>query len=73
MTEVTYGEPASPQGVPIGTAAVALGVSVDTLRRWETEGKIKSTRTLGGQRRYAPTELDRVRAIMTGAPEGGAA
>ena len=73
MTEVTHGEPASPQGVPIGTAAVALGVSVDTLRRWETEGRIKSTRTLGGQRRYSPTEIERVQAVMSGTTEAGVA
>jgi len=41
----------------IGEAARALGVSVDTLRRWEREGKITSTRTLGGQRRYRRTDI----------------
>jgi excisionase family DNA binding protein len=29
-----------------------LGISADTLRRWENEGRIESTRTAGGQRRY---------------------
>lgn len=27
-----------------------LGVSVETLRRWETEGRLRTTRTEGGQR-----------------------
>lgn len=36
----------------IGQAAEALGVSVQTLRRWEREGKIAPERTKGGQRRY---------------------
>lgn len=36
----------------IGTAAKELGVSRDTLRRWERDGKIKSERTPKGHRRY---------------------
>jgi len=38
--------------VSIGEAARILGVSVSTLRRWDREGKITSTRTTGNQRRY---------------------
>ena len=38
--------------VSIGEAAQILGVSVSTLRRWDKEGKINSTRTQGNQRRY---------------------
>lgn len=44
----------------IGDAARVLGVSVDTLRRWEREGKITATRTLGGQRRFARGDIDAV-------------
>ena len=36
----------------IGQAAKELGVSRDTLRRWEKNGKIKVERTLKGHRRY---------------------
>ena len=36
----------------ISEAAKALGVSAQTLRRWDREGKLKSERTKGGQRRY---------------------
>jgi excisionase family DNA binding protein len=36
----------------IGQAAKELGVSRDTLRRWEKSGKIKVERTLKGHRRY---------------------
>ncbi|WP_442870394.1 MerR family transcriptional regulator [Aneurinibacillus sp. Ricciae_BoGa-3] len=32
--------------------AEAVGVTVDTVRHWEKEGKIKSERTSGGHRRY---------------------
>ena len=38
-------------------AAYILGVSTDTLRRWEKEGKITSTRTEGGHRRYDLTDI----------------
>jgi excisionase family DNA binding protein len=38
--------------VSIGEAAQIIGVSVSTLRRWDREGKISSTRTSGNQRRY---------------------
>ena len=36
----------------IGKVAKELGVTIDTLRRWEKEGKITSERTVGGHRRY---------------------
>ncbi|HEX9044154.1 MAG TPA: helix-turn-helix transcriptional regulator [Candidatus Limnocylindrales bacterium] len=34
----------------IGQAAELLGVSIDTLRRWEADGRLSTTRTPGGQR-----------------------
>ena len=36
----------------IGELADLKAVSVDTIRRWEKDGKIKSVRTNGGHRRY---------------------
>ena len=42
--------------VRIGTAATALGVSLDTLRRWERSGRIKFERR-GQQRFIAAKEL----------------
>ena len=36
----------------IGQAAKILGVSIMTLRRWDEEGRLVSTRTEGGHRRY---------------------
>ncbi|MEG4944986.1 IS607 family transposase [Microcoleus sp. F4-D5] len=38
-------------------AAELLGVTVKTLHRWEADGKIKSTRTVGGHRRYDIADL----------------
>lgn len=43
--------------VSIGEASQIKGVSVDTLRKWETEGKINAVRTTGGHRRYDLAEL----------------
>jgi len=38
--------------ISVGEVAELKAVSVDTVRRWEKEGKIKSIRTDGGHRRY---------------------
>ena len=46
----------------IGEAAEALGVRVETLRRWEREGKLRSTRTGGGQRLVPAAEVARLLA-----------
>lgn len=43
--------------VSIGDAARITGVSISTLRRWERQGLIEPTRTLGGQRRYSVQAL----------------
>ena len=41
----------------IQEAADLLGVSSNTLRRWEAQGKITSERTVGGHRRYQVNDL----------------
>ena len=41
----------------IGKASKLLGVTRETLRRWEAEGKIKSERTPKGHRRYYKSNL----------------
>jgi excisionase family DNA binding protein len=43
--------------LPIGEAARLLGVSVETVRRWDNAGKIPSVRTLGGQRRFRRADI----------------
>ena len=48
--------------VRIGQAAEMLGVSSDTLRRWEADGRIRTRRSAGGQRVIDLDELRRVRA-----------
>ncbi|WP_205698531.1 molybdopterin-binding protein [Conexibacter sp. SYSU D00693] len=49
----------SENGIRIGAVAQALGVSVDTLRRWERDGKVAFER-VGGERVMAPEELARL-------------
>jgi MerR family redox-sensitive transcriptional activator SoxR len=44
----------------IGDAARIAGVSVDTMRRWEREGKIVATRTAGNQRRFKRDDLNQI-------------
>ncbi|MDP8957820.1 MAG: helix-turn-helix transcriptional regulator [Actinomycetota bacterium] len=44
----------------IGQAATLLGLSVDTLRRWEEEGKVRLERSEGGQRLVPIEEVRRL-------------
>lgn len=46
----------------IGEAAKRLGVSQDTLRNWEEQGKLVPERTAGGHRRYRLSDLRLVKA-----------
>lgn len=43
--------------VKISEAAKIIGVTPKTLRIWEKEGKLKSTRTFGKHRRYKVSEI----------------
>jgi molybdopterin-binding protein len=47
--------------IRIGEAAEMLGVSVETVRRWERDGRLRAARTGGGQRRVS---LDEVRRLL---------
>lgn len=53
--------------VPIGTAATALGVSIDTLRRWERAGRVRFERGPGGRRVLPSAELARLLKERSGA------
>ena len=46
----------------IQDASDFLGVTAETLRRWEREGKIKSYRTEGNHRRYNKTDLIKLKS-----------
>ena len=51
--------------VPIGDAARALGVSVDTLRRWERSGRITTERDPANRRVVAESEIARLGGHLT--------
>src|ERR687890_1835744 len=51
--------------LPLGEAARALGVSVDTLRRGDRAGKLRTTRDERNRRRVPTREVERLR----GAPQ----
>jgi molybdopterin-binding protein len=48
-------------------AASALGISLDTLRRWDKSGRIKVQRDSANRRVVPATEIDRLRGDGTGA------
>jgi molybdopterin-binding protein len=50
----------------IGQAAEVLGVRVETLRRWEREGRLRAVRTPGGQRAIPASEVARLLAERGG-------
>ena len=44
----------------VGQAAEMLGVSVETLRRWEADGRLSMTRSAGGQRLVPIADVSRL-------------
>jgi molybdopterin-binding protein len=44
-----------------GEAAHALGISLDTLRRWDRQGRIRVTRDAANRRVVSAGEIDRLR------------
>ena len=44
----------------MGDAAHAIGVSVDTLRRWDRDGKLRTTRDERNRRRVPVSEIERL-------------
>src|SRR5829696_1671376 len=49
----------------LGEAARALGVSVDTLRRWDSAGKLRTVRDQRNRRRVPKTEVERLSSHPT--------
>lgn len=62
MTEptATAGEPGE-YTLTVSEAAEMFGVSPATIRRWVDDGKLPSRKTLGGQRRFRPADLEALR------------
>jgi molybdopterin-binding protein len=54
--------PRSQPALRVGQAAEMLQVSIETLRRWETEGRIHTERSAGGQRLVPIAEVTRLLA-----------
>lgn len=50
-------------GLRIGQAAAAIGVSASALRRWERQGLVHPRRTHAGYRLYSDTDLGRLRDV----------
>lgn len=50
------------QTVRVGDAAEMLGVTVETLRRWEADGRLHMERSSGGQRLVPIAEITRLLA-----------
>ncbi len=44
--------------ISISEAASILGVSIDTLRRWDKSGKLKSQKSEGGHRKYQRSQIE---------------
>jgi molybdopterin-binding protein len=51
-----------PQPLRVGQAAEMLGVGVETIRRWETDGRLTTVRSSGGQRLVPIAEVTRLLA-----------
>jgi molybdopterin-binding protein len=52
------------QDLPATEAARRLGISLDTLRRWDRAGKIAVTRDSANRRRVAASEVERLSAAQ---------
>lgn len=55
----------------VGEAARELGVSADTLRRWDRAGKLRTTRDERNRRRVTRSEIERLRAAPRRHATGG--
>jgi molybdopterin-binding protein len=51
---------AKDEGLLLGDAARVIGVSVDTLRRWERAGKLRTRRDRANRRRVSQREIQRL-------------
>ena len=56
----------------LGEAARAIGVSADTLRRWERAGKLRTRRDAANRRRVSRREVERLARRPERKPAGAA-
>ncbi|WP_345043572.1 helix-turn-helix domain-containing protein [Georgenia daeguensis] len=55
----------------VGQTAALLGVSVDTVRRWERDGRVAGFRTPTGQRRFRQHDVEQLLTPGGTSREGG--
>jgi molybdopterin-binding protein len=53
----------SERALPAGEAARQLGISLDTLRRWDRVGRIETTRDSANRRLVSEAEITRIRGL----------
>ncbi len=58
MTESDGSSQMGRLGLTVSQAAVELGVSENTIRRWSDAGHLRHYRTPGGQRRFSQKAID---------------
>lgn len=61
-----------PDTLSLAEAARALGVSADTLRRWDRAGRLETARDERNRRRVTRAEVERLRSAPARAPAGDA-
>ena len=56
----------APSGFTVGVAATEVGVTIRTLHHWDARGIVRpSGRSEGGYRLYSPTDIARLRRVLT--------
>ena len=58
----------SDEMITITEAALMLGVTSKTLRRWDKEGRLSAHRSLGGHRRYFRKDIERLQGLRPSLP-----
>jgi molybdopterin-binding protein len=55
----------SERTLPVGEAARQLGISLDTLRRWDRSGRIETMRDAANRRLVPESEIQRLRGLRS--------
>jgi molybdopterin-binding protein len=55
----------SERTLPVGEAARQLGISLDTLRRWDRSGRIQTMRDRANRRLVPESEIQRLRGLRS--------